>query len=692
MSSTESNLINSYKKMFNLSNVNNTSDSQKPINDLTQVALDTKLSLMGGILTGGLSGTTASFTELTGSTGTFNNDVQINGNLVSISETVVFSDVQFNGGLTGTSGTFTGMVNLNSNINVTNGTFSNGLTSIGLSLTGGLTGTTATFTSVDRSNGEILIGGLTGTTGIFSGDIIANTTGNTGISMLNLSSQIQNLQDSVNYSTNLFNLPNYKSDLDAYNNELNVNKLYLKNGSINVIKNGFNSMYKFNWNSSNNQKYLRSSTYQNYTDLVNKSVTIESWVYPYWSTSGEIYMYIFDNRGLYNTSTGFALGIYKKTSQSYGVPFLFTTGYASNNGKENEGDNLIIPSNITIPPRLLNETWNHIAFIFNKIDKTVKVYLNGSECIYQVNAFNGTNFKTSTAWDGIGIGMNYQSHTYDRWGYFNGYIGGLRISNTILYTSTGFTPPTFFTKTSSTVFLLGPNFKELVNGNQITIYGSNGNDITVSSLMMSTTSSNYLIAYQMSSTNLLQMYGSFYELIRNSWTIECWIKTNAINTNNPIIISLNNNNSWFKIMMSDTGFITFNVPLSTAYLTGNISLVANKWTHIALTRNRTTIILYINGINCASSTIMPDLSNVIFDNISIGNAWNASGTEQTRTFDGLISQVHISKKVLYSSNFISQFGLYPSDISSTIFYLGNNYNDIITGKSLRIGNPLIVTF
>jgi hypothetical protein len=54
------------------------------------------------------------------------------------------------------------------------------------------------------------------------------------------------------------------------------------------------------------------------------------------------------------------------------------------------------------------------------------------------------------------------------------------------------------------------------------------------------------------------------------------VKTNAINTNNPIIISLNNNNSWFKIMMSNTYFITFNVPLLTAYLTGNISLVTNK--------------------------------------------------------------------------------------------------------------------
>ena len=684
MTSTESNLISSYKKMFGLSNVDDTSDKQKPISDLTKVALDTKLNLMGGILTGNLTGTTANFSnQLTSATGTFNNDVQFNGNVISTSETVTFSDVQINDNLSGTSGIFTSLVNVN-NINGSNGTFTNGFTSSDLNLVGDLTGSTATFSGVDRSNGEILVGGLTGTTATFSGDIIVNISGYPGISMSNLSSQIQTLQNTVN-STSLNNLPNYNSDLYAYNNGLNINSLYLKNSSINVLKNGFNSLYKFNWIDSNSQKCLISNTYPNYTNLANNSVTFEIWIYPYFSSSSttprSLETYLFDNRS--NTSSGFALGIYRE-SNGITRPHFFS-----------EGNNEII-NGITFAygllkssggPTITYETWNHIAYVFNR--STVKVYLNGGECIY-TNTVWGSRYTTNTSWSSIMIGnvYNYIGREY----YFNGYIGGIRISNTVLYNSAGFTPPTFFSKMSSTVFLLGPNFKEHVNGNQITIYGTNGNDITVSYSIPNTSNSYYQTAYKMSSINLLQMYGSFYDLSSNSWTIECWIKTNAINTNNPIIISLNNGNSWFKIIMSSTGFITFNVPSSIPYLTGTTVLVANKWTHIALSRNKTTITLYINGTNCASSTTMPNLSSVIFDNISIGNAWDATGIEQTSTFDGLISQVHISKKVLYSANFIPQFGLYPSDISSAIFYLSNNYNDVITGKSLRVGNPSIFTF
>lgn len=688
MTSTEStDLINSYKKMFGLFNVDNTSDSQKPISDLTQAALDTKLSLSGGILTGGLTGTTANFSDqLTGTTGIFNDDVQFNGNIAGTTGIFTFSDVQFNGGLTGTTGTFTGLVNFN-NINGSNGTFTNGFTSGGLNLIGGLTGTTAFFTGIDISNGENLTGGLTGTTATFSGNIIANTSGSTGISMSNLSSQIQTLQNSVN-STNLNNLPSYKSDLDAYNNGLTGNSLYLKNGSINVLKNGFNSLYSFttpDTNSSAN-KTLTSTTYTRYTDLVNKNnVTFEIWIYPIWNTTIQLEQYFFDNR--LNNTGGFYLGIFSDANQEYSYPIFYSDGNLSEVG------NSIPIKPLSPPTTMTNRTWNHIAFIFSKLVRP-KVYLNGTECQYNSNSNTfGTNYITTTAWNGIKFG-SFNGNTNKNFN-FNGHIGGVRISDTILYNSAGFTPPTFFSKTSSTVFLMGPNFKELINGNQLLITGSSGYDIynSFSFINSSAVLPFYQTAYQISSTNLLQMYGSFYDLLSNSWTIECWVKTNAINTYYPSIISLNNGNSWFKIRMDNTGRITFNVPSSTPYLTsGSTLLVTNKWSHIALTRNRTTITLYIDGTSCATSTTMPNLSNVIFDNISIGNAWNATGPEQNSTFDGLISQVHISKKVLYSANFSAPLGLYPSDISSTIFYLGNNYNDIITGKSLRVGNPSIVTF
>ena len=119
MSSFDNKLINTYKTMFGLTNVDNTSDVNKPISNATQTALNSKLNLTGGTLTGVLTGTTASFSG----------DVTANG--ISISS-------------------------LNSGkLNTTGGT-----------LTGVLTGTTASFSGPLIANG-----GLTGTTASFSADL-----------------------------------------------------------------------------------------------------------------------------------------------------------------------------------------------------------------------------------------------------------------------------------------------------------------------------------------------------------------------------------------------------------------------------------------------------------------------------------------------------------------------------------------
>jgi hypothetical protein len=65
MSISESDLQLKYKSMLGLNNVNNTSDADKPLSLAVKNALNGKLGLTGGTLTGGLTGTT----------GTFSNDV-----------------------------------------------------------------------------------------------------------------------------------------------------------------------------------------------------------------------------------------------------------------------------------------------------------------------------------------------------------------------------------------------------------------------------------------------------------------------------------------------------------------------------------------------------------------------------------------------------------------------------------------
>jgi hypothetical protein len=59
----DSTIITTYKKMFGLSNVNNTSDENKALNNAENTELKNKLDLIGGTLNGTLNGTNATFTD-----------------------------------------------------------------------------------------------------------------------------------------------------------------------------------------------------------------------------------------------------------------------------------------------------------------------------------------------------------------------------------------------------------------------------------------------------------------------------------------------------------------------------------------------------------------------------------------------------------------------------------------------------
>ena len=89
MASLDNTLGSMYRNMIGLFNVDNTSDLNKPISTATQTSLDSKLNLTGGTLTGGLTGTTATFSGplvtnggLTGTTASFSADLTVFGRIL----------------------------------------------------------------------------------------------------------------------------------------------------------------------------------------------------------------------------------------------------------------------------------------------------------------------------------------------------------------------------------------------------------------------------------------------------------------------------------------------------------------------------------------------------------------------------------------------------------------------------------
>ena len=626
----ESTLMIKYRKMIGLLNVENTSDQQKPISDATQNGLNAKLNLSGGVLTGNLTGTNAIFNEINCSTATFSNAVNLNGDLIATTGT--FSNiVNFNGGLTGTSANFSGSIRSNSAI-----------------LTGGITGTTAIFSGSVTSNGRVLTSGLTGTTATFSGDVTSNTSG-TPISMTSLLNQLQTLQTLIN-SNNLANLNSYMSDSDAFFNGILINSLYLKNTTVTILKNGYNPIYRFSDSFSSSLKSINPSS--SYINLINGNITFEIWIYPMWANnSAEYDMIIFDNRSSTNQTNGFALGIFKSANNNYAIPYFY-----SNNGS----DIINTPLYATSPLNMVNYFWSHIAYIIDKTNGNVKAYLNGTECLSYTYY---SNYTTPDAWSSITIGSTVNDQKK-----FNGYIGGIKISNTILYTA-NFTPITCFTSTLNTSFLLINNYNYISSPNtlSLTVNGSVTNLLQINSCLSK--------GFKTSTTRNFIMNGIFNDLQNNGWTIEFWLYVQTQPISTVTIIQFDPN---LKLSLTSNNNITFIYP---SYVTTSTTQIPmGSWTHIALVRIGSVPYIYTNGVSFTGTSNL-NLSSIIPSSIQIGNS----------SFNGYISQVHVSKRVLYSTNFTPQISLFPIDITTSIFLLSSNgistnsdIVDIITGNKLGV--------
>lgn len=132
---------------------------------------DSSVDLFGNIsTTGGITATTGTYSGalaanggLSATTGTFSGVLAANGGLTATTGS-------FSGALTGTTGTFSGALTANGGLTATTGTFSGALAA-----NGGLTATTGSFSSTLGVTGLLTAsGGLSATTGTFSGTLAAN--------------------------------------------------------------------------------------------------------------------------------------------------------------------------------------------------------------------------------------------------------------------------------------------------------------------------------------------------------------------------------------------------------------------------------------------------------------------------------------------------------------------------------------
>jgi len=106
----------------------------------------------------------------------------------------------------------------------------------------------------------------------------------------------------------------------------------------------------------------------------------------------------------------------------------------------------------------------------------------------------------------------------------------------------------------------------------------------------------------------------------------------------------------------------------------------DKWYHLAVERNDTTLKLYIDGIGVGSTTVATDQYIGGPDELSLGSSWD--GSDASNYFNGHLDEIRITKgKARYKENFQKLTAKFP-DLA------GSNLQQVITnsdGTELVLG-------
>jgi hypothetical protein len=127
----------------------------------------------------------------------------------------------------------------------------------------------------------------------------------------------------------------------------------------------------------------------------------------------------------------------------------------------------------------------------------------------------------------------------------------------------------------------------------------------------------------------------------NDFTIECWINTISGNNYKAIasLVPGSDNNALYVLDNRISWFDSTDRAQSASFSDG-------VWNHVAVTRNGTTLRVFLNGV--VSSSTYTTSANIANNTLRIGTRGNASG----EWFHGYIDELRITKGVArYTENF-----------------------------------------
>jgi hypothetical protein len=364
--------------------------------------------------------------------------------------------------------------------------------------------------------------------------------------------------------------------------------------------------------------YLQGSTY-----------TVEAWVYPL-ALSGTQYIYICNASNV--ASYGYNALYLSGTSAAFATRVATSgTEYSRSGGT------------------VTNNQWFHIAVSVSS--NVAKLFLNGTQI--GANLTIAANTFTPT---GAGIGQNQNGAAGGT--NFNGYISNLRITQgAALYTGS-FTPST----TPLTTSPPSGTASLLLSATNAGIYDAAAKNVleTVGNAQVSTTQAKFgttSMSFDGTGDYLVTKTTNIVEFGTGDFTIEGWVYFNSVASVQTIATNYTSSTlGWGFQWRSDTGIWNF-FNGDTQLLTYTNTPSTNTWIHFAVARSGTSLKMFINGTQVASTTNSTSLSGATRD-LLIGALFN--GTSYVQNLNAYLDDIRITKGYArYTANFTAPTAAFP---------------------------------
>ena len=423
--------------------------------------------------------------------------------------------------------------------------------------------------------------------------------------------------------------------------------------------------------------YLTVPTNSNY-DITGANFTVECWVnYTSWNTMSSSGMVIFNN---FTGGNGWNLGF----GSGAGSALVFST-YSGGSGSQT-----ITSTGIVTGTNVLLGNWYHLAVM--QSGSTIYFFLNGV-MTYSTTAPNGVGSGSTMA-----IGVYGQNLTYAGNPYF--YISNARIvKGYAIYPTSGFTPSTTpLTAVTGTTFLAFQNNRQLDNSS----IGATITPVSSGTYPLIQAFSPFGPGVSYSSAN---NGGSMYfdgstgylttpttALGSGSFTIECWLYSLSWGTGSGNCFldyrPSGTSGVYPTLSFTTSGQITFYTNSTTVISGGTYPL--NTWLHVALVKNGSSTILYVNGVQTGSTY---SDTNTYLAGTGTPLIGGSSYSRPAQSWNGYISNVRIVPGVaLYTSTFTPPTAPPTPSQNTSVLLLGTNTGiQDATGKNNIIGYGSVKT-